>query len=218
MLKIRKKNVMYELTPDIQAQMIVRSLNSNFTIAFPKSKSRNFPAALSLAKLADEFEEKIDGKAVYYISTFSINQKNCSLLIALLDLAIDWKGVHIFLDGKPLNRSRYLAEMLRCYRNSFRVKDHKAYCFEIKEDLGSPNYGSMIFELRIINENDTLLSKESDKKPTQWIYPCKQLSGAARFLNKCHPASLQDQLQAKAVEVSCDLCPNFNAYDLQELD
>lgn len=208
---------MYELTPDIQAQMIVRSTNSNFTIAFPKSKSRNFPAALSLAKLADEFEEKVDGKAVYYVSVFSVNQKNCSLLIALLDLAIDWKGVHIFLNGRPLNRSRHLTEMLKCYRDSLRVKDHKAYCFEIKESLGSPSYGSMVFEIRIINGNK-LSNKEDDAKPTQWVYPCKKLSNVARFLNKLHPASLQNQLQAQAVEVGCDLCPNFNAYDLQELD
>ncbi len=64
---------MYELHPEVQAQLIVKSVDAHFVIAFPKSKSQNFQAALSLAKLADTFEEIKDGKSIYYLSSFEIN-------------------------------------------------------------------------------------------------------------------------------------------------
>lgn len=210
---------MYELHPEVQAQLIVKSVDARFVIAFPKSKSQNFQAALSLAKLADTFEEIKDGKSIYYLSSFEINLRNVSLIKAIMDLALFWKGVHIFLNGQPVNRTRLLSEMLGCFRDSFRATDKKAYCFQVVEDVGEPqNTGPLVFELNLFKSEDEFIPRAEKKETTKWIHPCKLLANSHRYLSKDHPASLQSQLQAQAVKFNCDICPNFNAENLKKLE
>ncbi|MFT5725683.1 MAG: hypothetical protein ACI9JN_002810 [Bacteroidia bacterium] len=55
-----------------------------------------------------------------------------------------------------------------------------------------------------------MIDKNEEIEIDRYVFPCKRLYYYFKF-QKDHPASIENQIQAEAVNSGCDWCPNFNA-------
>ncbi|MEI9449201.1 hypothetical protein V8T50_24350, partial [Vibrio parahaemolyticus] len=178
-------------------------------VVFSKSNSKNFPLALNIARGADKFAEtSIDGKITYSVC-FGGNQVDAARAIAFLDYAASWKGVQIFSRGKLVPSSYHVVEVINCYLKSQSCRDSKAHCQTVIDDpfnVEIEKIGGLSLSIRITDEPTITQEIEIDR----YVFPCKHLYHRFRF-QLDHPACTEDQIQAKAVDLGCDWCPNFDA-------
>ncbi|PTA51847.1 hypothetical protein C9I43_00490 (plasmid) [Shewanella morhuae] len=185
------------------------SFSSLLVIVFSKSNSKNFPLALNIAQGAEKFvETTVSGKTTYSVC-FGGNQVDAARAIAFLDYAASWKGVQIFSQGKLIPSSYHIVEVLNCYLKSQSCRDYKAHCQTVIDDPFNTEIekiGGIAFVIKITETPTIKQEIEIDR----YAFPCKHIFHRFRF--QCdHPSCPEDQIQAKAVDLGCDWCPNFDA-------
>lgn len=167
------------------------SINSLIIIAFPKSTSKNFSFALSIAESASRYAiTEFNGK-ILHIAIFSKSASDAGKAKLLLNYTYSWKGTLIFQGGK-LRDNYTIGEVISCFIIAESCKDSKAHCL-------------------------TIISLESNRKIKKYIFPCKLISYYFKYQEE-HPASIQDQIQALAVNRGCDWCPNFNTENFRQCE
>ncbi|EPS3323107.1 TPA: hypothetical protein ACGF2Q_003582, partial [Vibrio cholerae] len=185
------------------------SFSSLLVVVFSRSSSKNFPLALNIAQGAEKFAEiTVDGKVTYCVC-FGGNQVDAARALAFLDYAASWKGVQIFSRGKLVPSSYHIVEVLNCYLKSQSCRDSKAHCHTVIDDPFNPEIekiGGLSLSIRITDEPTITQEVEIDR----YVFPCKHLYHRFRF-QQDHPASTENLIQAKAVDLGCDWCPNFDA-------
>ena len=114
------------------------SVEALIVVAFPKSSSKNFPFALSLAEGAERYSVfAIAGKPMH-VAAFSKTEADAGKAVALLSYIANWRGSMIFSRGRMLQSGYKISQVLDCYLSSCACRDQKAYCHKIIDDPFSP--------------------------------------------------------------------------------
>jgi hypothetical protein len=170
----------------------VESVNNLLVIAFPKSTSKNFTFALSVAESASKFAMiEINGK-IMNVAVFSTSPSDAGKAKLLLEYAGSWKGTMVFQGGRLIsgNLDTYkIGHVIDCYVQAESCRDKKAHC------------------------NSIVSSWEYKER---YLFPCVLISYYFKPQYE-HPSSIQDQIHALAVSHNCHWCPNFNADTFQEI-
>jgi|SRR5690625_29829 len=180
-------------------------------VVFPKSPSKNFPIALSIATQVTLRQTAMDSKAMY-IASFSKSERDAKLLTALLECVGSWKGVVIYASGRIVSRWYEFTDVLSCYLESCLCTDYRAHCFKIIDDP----------EFQPIESLGLSISINVDPTPTKvvavdrYTFPCAKIYQSTR-INPEHPASYEDQIQASAVKRLCNLCPRFDPSSFRKI-
>jgi hypothetical protein len=187
---------------------IAESFDCLLVVVFSKSRSKNFPLAMSVCGNLDKFWAiDVGGKEAYF-ACFDKNQIDAARAVVLLGYVGSWKGVQIFSQGKLLNDAYEVESVLECYTESGSCRSLSSHCHRVIDDPFSDEVVddlSMGITIRVTEDPVYKYEVEVDR----YLFPCKYL--LSRFyLQKDHPSSPQDQIQAGAVEEGCNWCPNFS--------
>jgi hypothetical protein len=177
------------------------SLGCLLVVSFPKSNSKYYAFALSMAEGAERYGVATIGGKPMHVAVFGMTQADVGRASALIGYTRGWKGAFIFVGGKIVHDSYRLEEVLKCYLQSCQCRDTKAHCHFVIDDPFESESGSQFF------------NPGGDK----YIFPCKHLVTWFRFQNN-HPSSIEDQIQAAGVEFGCNLCPNFAPNDFRKVE
>ena len=177
------------------------SIGCLLAIAFPKTNSKNYAFAVTIAESAERYAvAEISGQSMH-IAVFAKTQADAGRAAAVLEYAQGWRGTLLFVQGKAIRGSYRVREVLECFLQSCQCNDTKAHCHEVVDD---PRYSSFDYGFR------------ERKKIDRYVFPCKHLLTLFHF-SVDHPSSYQDQIQAAGVEHSCAVCPNFRPEDFKKI-
>ncbi len=188
------------------------SVNSLVVIAFPKSSSKNFTFALSIAQGANRYAiTEIGGKQMHF-AAFARTQAEAGRASALLGYANSWKGTMIFSGGKLIPSGYQVVQVIECFLESCSCRDSKAHCQTVIDDPFSETIQdlSMSISIRLVDRP----SLKQEVKIDRYAFPCKYLLSWFRF-QKNHPSTPHDQIQAAGVGKSCNICPHFRPEDFK---
>ncbi len=187
--------------------LFVESIASLVVVAFPKSNSKNFSFALSLAMSAGKYgNARFDDKDMH-VACFSKTQADAGRASALLAYVGGWKGVLVFSGGKIVQHTHQISQVISCYLESCACRDSRAHCLAIIDDPASEIGRNVDLSLTI-----RITDKPSPKQQVEigrYAFPCSYLLPWFKFEME-HPASIEDQIQAAAVKRGCDFCPHFD--------
>ena len=172
------------------------SLDCLLVVSFPKSNSKYYAFAVSVAEGAERYGVATIGGQSMHVAVFGLTQADAGRASALIGYIRGWKGAFIFVGGKIVHDSYRLEEVLKCYLESCHCHDTKAHCHFVIDDP---------FET------------ESYARGEKYLFPCKHLVAWFHF-QKDHPSSVEDQIQAAGVEFGCNLCPNFIPNDFRKIE
>ncbi|NTV44973.1 MAG: hypothetical protein HGB11_00230 [Chlorobiales bacterium] len=188
------------------------SVNALLVIAFPKSNSKNFTFALSIAQGATRYAiTEIGGRQMYFAS-FARNQADAGRASALLSYVDSWKGTVIFSSGKVIPNGYFVSQVIQCYLESCSCRDSKAHCQTIIDDPFSEftQNQNMSISIHVVDRPSIKQKIEIDR----YAFPCKYLFSWFRF-QKDHPSTPQNQIQAAGVSKGCNICPHFKPDDFK---
>lgn len=184
--------------------LIADSITHPLAVAFGKSSSTNYMAAVDAAKRGIKYGEMTNGKSVVHMAVFSADRVQLSCALHLIGYIKGLKSTRIFSGGRMLIGAGNLENVIGCYLQSQSCNNWRAHCHEIITDW--PNYF------------DYLESEE--QKYDKYLVPCNRLlrSGGRRSIIKdISGTSAAERLQAIAVEKGCEWCPNFHPEDFKKL-
>jgi hypothetical protein len=176
---------------------------------FYKSKSQFFNRALALVSGTPGYET-FHGDDIH-ITRFNKDTMGSTKALGLISILEGWKnsGKLFFTGGRINNEIRFLKSTLACYGNSFSATDLKAFCCKVEQypydRIRYCQYGIA----RHIN-------MPQDQTIRLFLNPCKNMH--LEGFNKNHPSNLNAQIQARAVEMNVDWCPNLNLDFAQPLN
>lgn len=191
---------------------IADSLTNPLAVAFSKSSSPNYGAAVELAKLASKYAENTIGKSVLHTAVFSADRVQMSRALALLRFIKGIKSTQIYAGGKLLISSHKTEEVINCYLTAAACTDWRAHCHKIIDDafMDERRHRSTMIDIDFM----------STKKENRYLLPCRYLAGfggTALVLDREYVAKPIDQVQALAVRNDCAWCPNFKPEDFRKL-
>lgn len=173
------------------------------TVAFPKSRSKQYPVALAIFERVAKRGTKQFGGTTYHVAAFEKNRQDAALCKALLSCTQSMNDVMVFIDGMLVDDDVDVRLMINCYCRSFLVSNPAAHCLKIIDD---PKYREKRYAGYVITTSPVRkIAQDID----QYGFPCKLLWQHMN-LDPDHPATYQEQIQAKAVEYSIHTCPNFD--------
>lgn len=177
-------------------------------IVFAKSSSKNFSLVLSAAEGAKKFIRLDVGGADTYFACFGKDRIDAGRALTILDYVYSWKGIQCFSKGRLLTDLYRLKDVLNCYLNSQLCRDPKAHCYTIVDDplISATRNTELCLSIRLGSSPSYKQRVEIDR----YSFPCNRIFPHFRF-QKDHPATIEDQIQACAVSMGCDWCPNFDA-------
>ena len=174
-----------------EIDLIADSLKHPLAVAFNKSNSSNYFAAVEAAKYAHKYTEVVQGKAVMHMAVFAADRVQLLQALHLLRYIKNLKSTRIFTDGQLQFSSHRIENVINCYQTSLGCHDRRAHCYKIVD--------------------------ESNKK---YLIPCAQVAvygGSAAVREGFFGASIVDKLQAIGMQRGCTWCPNFKPSDFRKL-
>ncbi len=208
---VLKKRTLQKIDP------FQESVDSLVVVAFPKSSSKNFPLALSIAESASRYGAVELGGKVLHVAVFLKSVADAGRARMLLSYVDKWKGTLVFQGGGVLYGSFAVMEILSCYAQASLCSDMAAHCYTVIDDPFVKIPSSSGFGIRIPLD---LTPKSPPLKRLvevdRYLFPCRRLSGYFRFETD-HPSSAIDQIQAEAVQRGCVCCPNFSADNFRKI-
>ncbi len=185
--------------------LIADSIEYPLAVAFNKSSSENYGAAVEAAKHAIKYEERPQGKSWIHMAVFSADRVQLSHALHLLGYIRGLKSTRLFAGGKLLTSSLRIEEVINCYLTSLVCKDWRAHCHKVISDDQ--------FEI------PSLLWPQQ-KKATRYLIPCALVAdygGRQAVTESLFGSTVQDKLQAIGVRRGCSWCPNFKPNDFKKL-
>ncbi|WP_407058828.1 hypothetical protein ACJBUE_12650 [Ralstonia syzygii subsp. celebesensis] len=176
-------------------------------VTFATSTSLLFPAALEIAAQAAEFTEEPVGKIKRYRAVFGRTPEQAELAVALLQHLDNIKGVLVHAGGRlGVNQDAVIAT-LGCFIASEAGGGIEAYCHRL---VDAP-------PARRETEQPIEIVPLDDRPPPQVTYPCTKLLATGFMPQPERQVTAADQIQAEAVRIGCDWCPNFNPESWRKL-
>jgi hypothetical protein len=187
--------------------LIRDSIEQVLAVSFPKSKAAGYAPALNLAQQADKYEEVELSGSLFHYAVFGRSKEQVGRALALTRYLQGVKATQFYARGQLILERNRIEDVLSCFMEANACNDHRAHCNKVITDpFIRAEASGLSFDL-------------GDMRPTaSYLLPCAFLTryGAVALHNK-HPASPEDQLQARAVKLGCDWCPNFNQADFKKL-
>lgn len=186
-------------------------------VVFPKSRSNSYPAALSLAKNADQYAETVIGdNNLFHMAGFDLKPQNAQTISSILRYLNGLKGVQTYVNGNLVVNSYTMDEFLNCYINACQCNDYKAHCNAVKHEydvFSGDDKQSFTVSLSLSD----LFGKSPAKSEKLYLVPCNYIFNYGFRIQKNHPSSSQDQIQAAAVQRSCQICPLLKPQDFRAI-
>ena len=183
------------------------SIGCLILVAFPKSTSKNYPIAVSIAQGANRYGiADINGKPMNF-AVFAKTQDDAGRALALMDYASNWKGTLIFSGGRVIQNGWSIAQVINCHLEAVACSDHRAHCQNIIDDPFSEQTQSYGLSLSI-----SLVDRPSFKQKIEidrYAFPCQLLRSYFRF-QKDHPSTPESQIEAAGISRCCHICPYFD--------
>lgn len=198
-----------EQTPVVTIDPIKESLNHLLALTFPKTRSSLYPLAIAVAQGAIIYREIQIDKQIVHIVVFGKTPEDAGRAQVLLQYLRNWRGVQMFAKGQLITNPYRVSEVLRCYLKALTVNDRTAHCHVVISDPTRSEYGGG-FSIHISLDEISRPSPPVDK----YIFPCKFIVNEFSYIQR-HPASIYDQIHARAVESGCHICPYFNERDFK---
>lgn len=187
------------------------SLQGLLAIVLPQSRSTAFPAALALAQNADHYAQQAAGKQIYHLAGFGRSQAQAARALELLRLARGLKGFQLFVRGALQADAWRAQKVLQCYLQACSAADPRAHCVVMIDERTLYEGAPMSMAINVYAG-----SRPAPPAGLQWLdemgrlpFPCRHLRHYGFRLQRGHPASEADQIQAGAVREGCDWCPSF---------
>lgn len=174
---------------------------------FHRTKSQYFERALSIISGLSRYESFDDNRIhVAWFEKTAIDATKAMSVIASIE-SLKQSGRLYFCGGRINNNLYKMKLVLNCYIQSFLTTNIQAHCCRIEEHpfsrIGTSSqayqritFGSKLHMRLLLN-------------------PCKYLN--LQGLNQHHPASLAEQIQARAIEENVDWCPRFDLSNTKDL-
>jgi hypothetical protein len=198
--------------------LIADSLSHPLAIAFSKTSSPNYGAAVELAMLGSKYAELALGKSILHLAAFAADRLHMSRALALLRYIKSWKSTQIYAAGKLLYSAHSTEQAINCYLTAAACNDYRAHCHQV---ISNPFADS---DDRIeLAPTGVIIGNAAGTKRTrfgEYMLPCRNLTyaGAIYFrLDRSHDVSSADQIQAVAVSKDCAWCPNFKPGNFRRL-
>lgn len=192
-----------EIVPTID--LIKDSLANLLGVSFGKSSSPSYPLAVSVAQGAKMYEELKLGSNIVHMAIFEKNRDGAARAMSLLQYISEWKATQIYGGGKLLQNYYRISEVLRCYLAATACDDRRAHCHKVIDD---PHYKPP----RVTGFTVSFEPNYETRKVIvdRYIFPCSLLNQHISHKPIEHPSNPIHQIQAAAVNESCDICPYFN--------
>lgn len=188
---------------------------SCLAIAFPKTRSANYGAAVSFARRAVFYEETEVEGTLYHFAGFGSDRAQVSLALSATRLMLNIKGTMFYAGGKLVMERFRIESVLSCYLTACGSKDYRAHCHTVINDpFQVKSAASDSFSLDMMD----FVRMDSQTPTVQCLFPCRFLAGFSDMgLSGRHPSSQEDQIQAAAVRRGCDWCPSFRPGDFKKI-
>jgi len=192
--------------------------------AFPKSRSANFPIALSLAQAATAYgEQDVSGRTLYWAG-FIKSISDLEKAAELLRLAGGWVGTMVKVNGCKVTNPFNAYLTISCYLEGLQCSKQAAHCHKLIDDPFHPHYDVMSQTVKQRTQlrssySSTIQSHEIIKK---YVFPCKRMLEFSTFhpifsFKDAHQIEPKHQIQAAAVEYGISICPFFDASAFTEV-
>lgn len=207
--------------------LVADSLCHPLVVAFSKSSSPNYGAAVALAQLASKYSENKAGTSVMHMAAFAADRVQMSRALALLRYIKGLRSTQLYAGGKLLASAYRTEEVINCYLTASACNDWRAHCHRYVRnpfaggderirwtgsDLQMPTISTSLGFPRLFNPKP--------EKFSQYRFPCKFLVrfGEIHFkLDANSPVNASNQIQAMGVAQDCAWCPNFKPDDFKKL-
>lgn len=207
--------------------LIADSLAHPLAIAFSKSGSPNYGAAVELAKLGTKYAEQGVGKTTLHMAVFAADRLHMSRALALLRYIEGWKSTQVYAGGKLLLSTHRVAEVIDCFLTAEACSDHRAHCCRV---IRSP-FAGVDERIQWINSDRAIsgfafvggklvVTEPKADHFDEYVLPCQFLArfGELHFRLDGDPAvTPHDRLHAMAVSQGCAWCPNFNPAEFRKI-
>lgn len=183
------------------------------TISFAKTNSRHYALAVNFMEGASKYEIQSIGSIPVHFAAFSNTKEDASRALAVLSYIQGWATTQVFSNGRLLGHASRVIDVLRCYLESLACNDYRAHCFKVIPDPFTETTPGMAAFLQISFQEPPKPAKGGDR----YIFPCSRLN-QWYALQRDHPSSAVDQIQAASVRFECDWCPNLNPQDFKKVE
>lgn len=198
--------------------LIADSLSHPLAIAFSKTSSPNYGAAVELAMLGSKYAKMDLGNSVVHLAAFAADRVHMSRALALLRYIKSWKCTQVYAAGKLLYSTHSTEQAINCYLTAAACNDYRAHCHQV---VGNPFAGIEERTARISSDVSIgSLLGETLADLGEYMLPCRNLAyaGTIHFrLNRNAQVSPADQIQAIAVSKDCAWCPHFEPSNFRRL-
>ncbi|TDS25870.1 hypothetical protein [Halanaerobium congolense] len=106
------------------------------TLSFKKSRSKNFPQALDLAKQAPKYDEYKQKKSVIYQATYGSNPDEYLSMLNLWELIKNWKSSFMNINGEIVDKNTF-SKINRCYSDKCR-NNTDDFCYGVSDYTKNP--------------------------------------------------------------------------------
>lgn len=192
--------------------------------AFPKSRSANFPIALSLAQAATAYGEQDVGGRTLYWAGFIKSISDLEKAAELLRLAGGWVGTMSKVNGCKVTNPFNAYLTISCYLAGLQCSKQAAHCHKLIDDPFHPHYD---VTSQTVKQRDQLRSSfsrifRSREKIKKYVFPCKRMLEFSTLhpifsFSNAHQIEPKHQIQAAAVEYGISICPFFDASAFAEV-
>lgn len=191
--------------------------------SFSKSKSANFPIALSIAQAASVFgQQDLNGRTIYW-SGFANTFTDLTKAAELLRLAGNWVGARAIVNGSTITKPFNTYLTLACYLEGMQCANQPSHCHQLIEDPFHPNYDMTTQRVNIRFDifSQFSINKTNNEPIKRYIFPCKKMLSFSPFharfsFKKTGIIKPHDEIDAAAVEYGISVCPYFNVKDFRE--
>ncbi|SRR5712691_8452589 len=194
--------------PNRRVDLIKHSLDHLLALTFVQSRSPSYPLAANIVRGCRLHEEVLAGKQLVHFAVFEKTLEDAGRALAVLSYLGTSKTLQVFARGRLIPDIFSVIGVLDCYMKASRCTDRAAHCRRVIADPFEPRRGTL-FPLVISAENGPVGDEMGEPPVDRYLFPCSYVLRRHVSLQRGHPSSPHDQIQAQGVEAGADLCPFF---------
>lgn len=187
-------------------------------VVFSKTNSPYFKTALSVADGAEHFQKIVLGGAEAYAVGFGRTVEQAARADVLIGYIQQWNSVQFMAQGRLILGHWKVRALLNCYQVASSCTDPDAHCVVVNTDCftrdpNEPRYSGFSIRIDLSGEPPA----PPPPKKIRLTFPCR-IAAESFLIDKAHPSSWADQVQAEAVRKNTDWCPLFDISKFRQYD